>query len=362
METLDVVAYTALAGDPNPTNDTARATVIVGPPARHDIGVEQILEPARQVLAGDSVVPRALVRNYGARPERFFDVRFRIGAAYSRTVNVSAALEPDSTAAVSFPAWVAVAGSYSVSCSTMLTIDEDRTNDKETLALTVARFSLLHVEPDQSDTIASDSQQIYRFYAELESDSAREVDIGQSDVPPGWAAALYDSAGAAQLGGTLGSVQPNRRYWFSLRVNAPPGDLAGMPDTLPTQAFVVRGWVRADTTTHDSAVLTLALSPLLTVHNFPNPCFGSTRFIIGLPEQGKVTLTLYDRAGARIRQLMGGGNGTDGTHGAGVLVVDWDGTNDAGRPVASGSYRYILDYSAGGTSTTIVKKLALVRR
>jgi hypothetical protein len=303
------------------------------------------------------VVPKALVRNYGARPERFFDVRFEIGAAYSRTVNVGAALEPDSAVEVSFPAWVAVAGSYSVSCSTMLTIDDDRTNDKETLEFLVARYSLLHVEPDQSDTVASDSQRTYRFYAELESDSARTVDISQSDVPPGWAAALYDSADAAPLGGTLGLVQPSRRYWFSLRVNAPPGDLAGKPDTLSTQAFVVRGWVRADTATHDSAVLTLALAPLLTVHNFPNPCFGSTRFIIGLPEPGKVTLTLYDRAGARIRLLRDGGEA-----GPGVLLIDWDGTNDAGRPVASGSYRYVMDYSRNETNSTIVKKLVLVRK
>ena len=370
METLDVIAYTALAGDPNPGNDTVRATVIVGPPARHDIGVEQVGWDERreargerrngtdgEARAGDTLKPRALVRNYGARPERFFDVRFRIGAAYSRTANVSVALEPDSAVEVSFPAWVAVAGTYSVSCSTMLTVDEDRTNDKETLSLTVARFSLLHVEPDQSDTVATDSQQTYRFYAELESDSARVIDIGQSDVPPAWAAVFYDSADVAPLGGTLGLAQPGRHYWFSLRVNAPPGDLAGMPDTLSTRAFVVRGWVHGDTTTHDSAVLTLALAPLLTVHNFPNPCEGSTRFIIGLPEPGTVRLTLYDRAGARVRLLR-----DKSEAGAGVLLLDWDGTNDAGKPVASGNYRYVMDYSRNGTNSTIVKKLVLVRK
>ena len=183
------------------------------------------------------------------------------------------------------------------------------------------------------------------------------IDIGQSDVPPAWAAVFYDSAGAAQLGGTLGQVQPNQRHWFSLRVNAPPGDLAGMPDTLSAEAFVVRGWVHGDTTTHDSAVLTLALAPLLTVHNFPNPCEGQTRFIVGLPEPGTVTLALYDRAGARIRLLR-----DKSEAGAGVLLVDWDGTNDAGKPVASGSYRYCLDYSRNGTNSTIVNKLVLVRR
>lgn len=360
-----IVCYTDLPGDGDRSNDTVRGSVFVGPPVMHDVGVEEILAPAQTARAGDTLRPRALVRNYGARTERFFDVRFRIGAAYSRTVNVGTALAPDSAVVVAFPDWVAVAGTYAVSCSTMLALDLDRTNDKKTLDLAVARYSVLHIEPDQSDTIATDSQQTYRFYAELESDSARVIDIGQSVVPPGWAAVLYDSADAAQLGGTLGLVQPSQRYWFSLRVNAPPGDLAGMPETLSTRAFVVRGWVQGDTTTHDSAVLTLALSPLLTVHNFPNPCENSTQFIIGLPEPGTVTLTLYDRAGARVRVLLDGRPGTgDGGRqaGAGVLLVDWDGTNDAGKPVASGSYRYVMDYSSSGTNSTIVKKLVLVRK
>jgi len=356
-----IACYTDLTGDGNRANDTVYGNVFVGPAVMHDVGVEKILAPAQTARAGDTLRPRVLVRNYGVRTERFFDVRFKIGEAYLRTVNVGTALAPDSAVEVAFPDWVAVAGSYAVSCSTMLALDLDRTNDKKTLTLTVARYSVLHIEPDTSGTIASDSQQTYRFYAELESDSARVIDIGQSAVPPAWAAVLYDSAGAAELGSTLGLVQPGRRYWFSLRVDAPSGDLAGMPDTLSTREFVVRGWVRADTTTHDSAVLTLTLAPLLTVHNFPNPCFGSTRFIIGLPEPGTVTLVLYDRAGARVRTLLGA-NETKGTRGPGVLLVDWDGTNDAGKAVASGSYRYVMDYSRNGTNSTIVKKLVLVRK
>jgi hypothetical protein len=257
---------------------------------------------------------------------------------------------------VAFPDWVAVAGSYAVSCSTMLALDLDRTNDKETLALAVARYSVLHIEPDQSDTIASDTEQTYRFYAQLESDSARVVDLAQSAVPPGWAAVLYDSAGVAPLGGTLGLVKPGESRWFSLRVSAPGPDLAGVLDTL-SERFVITGAVRGDTTSRDSAALSLFLAPGFSIHNFPNPCFGSTRFIIGLPGPGTVTLTLYDRAGARVRQL------TDkGAVRAGVLLLDWDGRNDAGKLVASGSYRYILDYSAGGKSSMLVKKLVLVRR
>ena len=354
--TLPVTCYTNSAGDGDRSNDTVRGSVVVGPPVRHDIGVAQIIAPAQTARAGDTLRPRALVRNFGVRTERFFDVRFRIGAAYSRTVNVGSALAPDSAVVVAFPDWVAVAGSYAVSCSTMLALDLDRTNDKETLALAVARYSVLHIEPDQSDTIASDTEQTYRFYAQLESDSARVVDLAQSAVPPGWAAVLYDSAGVAPLGGTLGLVKPGESRWFSLRVSAPGPDLAGVLDTL-SERFVITGAVRGDTTSRDSAALSLFLAPGFSIHNFPNPCFGSTRFIIGLPGPGTVTLTLYDRAGARVRQL------TDkGAVRAGVLLLDWDGRNDAGKLVASGSYRYILDYSAGGKSSMLVKKLVLVRR
>jgi hypothetical protein len=289
------------------------------------------------------------------RNEQLFNVRFRIGGGYARTVPVDTTLAPDSTVEVAFPEWVSVAGSYSVSCSTMLALDLDRTNDKDTLSLVVARYSMLYIEPDQRDTIAGDTVQTYRFYAKLESDSARVVDLALSEAPPGWADTLYRSDGVTPLNGTLGLVSPGDSIWFSLRVTTPTGNLSGVLDTLSV-GFVITAVVRGDTTTHDSAALELFLAPGLTIHTFPNPCVNSTRFVIGVPGQGTVTLTLYDRAGAMVRRLSDAAEVRAGVH-----LVDWDGNNDAGKPVASGAYRYILDYSAGGTSTTIVKKLVLVR-
>jgi hypothetical protein len=239
----------------------------------------------------------------------------------------------------------------------MLTTDIDHSNDKETLTVEVARYSLLHLEPDQADTVSNDSVSAYRFYAELESDSAKVIDLGQSELPPGWAAGFYDSAGVSPISGTLGLVQPGRKYWFSLVVTAPASDLAGVSDTLAYETFLVRAWARVDTLTRDSAILMLKLEPLLTVHSFPNPCYGSTRFIIGVPMPGSVSLVLYNRAGEHVRTLLERSEIL-----AGVKFVDWDGTNDAGLPAASGSYRYVLDYTRGGVNRSVVNKLVLLRR
>ncbi|MBN1458033.1 MAG: hypothetical protein JXA57_00760, partial [Armatimonadetes bacterium] len=126
---VPVRCYTSLVGDEDPTNDTIVDSVQVLPPPIHDVGATAILSPSGSVRAGDTLIPRARVRNFGNRSERFFDVRFCIGAGYSQKVNVANVLPADSTAELSFPPWVAESGfhsshftlhssSWAVSCST----------------------------------------------------------------------------------------------------------------------------------------------------------------------------------------------------------------------------------------------------
>jgi hypothetical protein len=353
--TLDVVCFTALAGDPYRRNDTVRSTVAVGPAALHDIGVAAIRWPA-QVRGGDAVLPGALVRNYGSEPERLFDIRCRIGGAYNRTLNFSGTLAPGDSAEVTFPAWYATRGTHVVSCSTMLAGDLDRSNDRESLVAPVTGFAVLHVKPDQSAVIQCDSVRFYGLWALLESDVAALVDFLPFSVPAGWQAEVYDSAGTSPLSSTLGTLEPDRQYWFSLRVQAPGPDLSGVNDSTERQVFAVGLVARSDSSVSDTVFLTITLAPELTIHSFPNPCRGQASFIVGLPEPGAVTLTLYNRAGELVRTLRSGDEA-----GAGVLLVDWDGTNDAGRSVASGTYRYVLDFEHGGTVSRLVRKLVLVR-
>jgi len=83
----------------------------------------------------------------------------------------------------------------------------------------------------------------------------------------------------------------------------------------------------------------------------PNPFNPATKLRFSLPVDSEVTLDLYDVAGRRIRSLVGG------PLRAGRHEVAWDGQDDAGRNVASGTYFARL--TAAGVSR--VKSVTLVR-
>jgi len=357
---FDVACWTALEGDEYPANDTARDTVRVAAPAAHDVGTSAILAPAGSARPGDTLVPRARMRNVGTVSERLFAVRFRIGTAYVRDKVVDRPLEPDSSVTLTFDPWTALQGNYVVSCSTMLSTDVNRANDKLTASLSVSRPTVLVIDPDQTDHIKVDGSMTYRFYAELDGDEGDVVELAKPTAPGAWGCQLYDSADMSELTDTdadgrpdVGLVLPGYRRWFALRVHAPTA-LVGDTAVLAHGRIVVRGFLAQDTLVRDSAVLTLKLTPDLSIHNFPNPFWSSTTFLIGLPDDGDVSLTIYDRAGERIRRLRQ----NDGMA-AGVNRVEWDATNEHGRPVAPGTYQYVLEYVHQGKSTVVSKKLVV---
>ncbi|RKZ09945.1 hypothetical protein DRQ50_14765, partial [bacterium] len=70
--------------------------------------------------------------------------------------------------------------------------------------------------------------------------------------------------------------------------------------------------------------------------NYPNPFNPSTVIEYSLTREGPVTLTVIDAAGRRVRTLV------QGRMAAGEYSVVWDGTDEAGRRVASGVYVYRL--------------------
>jgi hypothetical protein len=70
----------------------------------------------------------------------------------------------------------------------------------------------------------------------------------------------------------------------------------------------------------------------MAVEFYPNPFNAQAQISYALPEDGPVTVEIYNVLGARVRQLV------DDDRSAGVYTVLWNGKNDAGRDVPSGIY------------------------
>jgi hypothetical protein len=77
------------------------------------------------------------------------------------------------------------------------------------------------------------------------------------------------------------------------------------------------------------------LLPMLThSRNYPNPFNTSTNIAYNLDASSRVRIVVYNVLGHEVRRLL------DQTKAAGDHRVEWDGSNDAGQPVASGIYFY----------------------
>ncbi|MBN1561997.1 T9SS C-terminal target domain-containing protein, partial [candidate division KSB1 bacterium] len=87
------------------------------------------------------------------------------------------------------------------------------------------------------------------------------------------------------------------------------------------------------------------------LQNYPNPFNPQTTIRFDLPASAEVSLVVYDMQGRIVRTLMAGHQG------AGVHSAIWNGTDDAGRAVASGLYIYHL--TAGEFSD--IRKMTLLK-
>jgi hypothetical protein len=188
------------------------------------------------------------------------------------------------------------------------------------------------------------------------------VEVERPTAPVGWSARLCDSAGMNDVTDTdsdgipdLGYVAAGDSSWFSLEVVTPAG-LVGDTSSLEQKTFVIAGRVGSDSMVADTALLNLSLVPGFSIHNFPNPLIDRTTFVIGLPADGEVSLTVYTRAGERVCRVL-----RREYRLAGIHFVAWDAVNDNGRDVAPGTYEYVLDYTCQGETDRILKRLVVTR-
>ncbi len=87
-------------------------------------------------------------------------------------------------------------------------------------------------------------------------------------------------------------------------------------------------------------------------HARPNPFNPSTTIAYQVPEQTRITLTIYNLLGQEVVRLI------DGMKAAGRYEVVWHGTNGRGAGVASGVYLYRIVSGSGYTET---KRMTLLK-
>jgi Ca-activated chloride channel homolog len=90
--------------------------------------------------------------------------------------------------------------------------------------------------------------------------------------------------------------------------------------------------------------------------NYPNPFNPATTISFDLPNEGQVTLKIYDVTGRLVRVLVQE-HKLAGTH-----SILWDGLDDAGQKVAAGIYLYRVEFvDAAGEKLVVTRKMSLVK-
>ncbi len=132
---------------------------------------------------------------------------------------------------------------------------------------------------------------------------------------------------AGRFDGRVSFAAPGR-YWLAMNLG-PAGDLTYV-GAVPIFEILPPPPTAVDLAAAEPHAF--ALHP-----NYPNPFNSRTHLSFSLPEdQPSVELAVYDLLGQKLAVLAAG------PRDSGLHSVEWDGRDDAGRPLASGTYLYRL--------------------
>jgi hypothetical protein len=103
----------------------------------------------------------------------------------------------------------------------------------------------------------------------------------------------------------------------------------------------------------ESAVTTHATQPtgFSMAQNYPNPFNPTTGITYAIPVSNHVSIDVFNMTGQKVKTLV------DQYMTAGTYRIEWDGTDDAGRSMTSGTYFYKMSSSHFNS----VKKMLLVK-
>jgi len=138
----------------------------------------------------------------------------------------------------------------------------------------------------------------------------------------------FDDAGIIEWGawqpfsGPTGMAAPNDFYWIQVRASdsTPSAQLAYEETALNPTPSALR-------TPHSAARI-----PQYALGCYPNPCRESSVIRYSLAQASQVVLKVYDVLGREVRTLE------QGVRPAGVAALVWDGRDNVGRSVGSGTY------------------------
>jgi hypothetical protein len=121
---------------------TLTGTITLTPASSVDVGVASI-QMASNYVPGTTVVPSAIVQNYGTTAQTFtVDMVINDGTTNVYTDNASITnLAAGATQTVNFTNWTAVLGSYNATATTVLAGDANTSNDSKNKAFTVANIT-----------------------------------------------------------------------------------------------------------------------------------------------------------------------------------------------------------------------------
>jgi hypothetical protein len=95
----------------------------------------------------------------------------------------------------------------------------------------------------------------------------------------------------------------------------------------------------------------LSCVPAIAHRNYPNPFNPETTISFTLPTEGDVLVDVFNLKGQRVQRLL------SDTLGSGEHCIQWNGQDEEGKAVASGTYFYRIQYN----NASYTRKMVLLK-
>lgn len=182
------------------------------------------------------------------------------------------------------------------------------------------------------------------FYG-VESEGPLPIEFMDAETGSRWNM-LGEAVAGPLAGRRLAQVPAYNAMWFAWTAYWPDTEVWQPGEGILSSADIAQAATSIESL--DAAPTSFALR-----QNFPNPFNAQTLIQYELPAAGPVQLGVFNAAGQRVRSLVAEHQG------AGLYLQPWDGRDDAGAAVASGTYLCKLEMPAARFSQT--RTMTLVR-